>query len=247
VASKTLAQKLYIRPGYTVALLNAPKGVVELLAPLPDDVTIVTTLKQEVDLVILFAKSSAELERGVQELKPVLTPKLVLWFAYPKLSSKVTTDLTRDKGWKSIYALGYEGVASIAIDEVWSGVRFRPGAGKTGDEAVAKLFEGERASFLPIYEKIARVAASFGPDVEVQPRQSYVAFSRGNQFALVKPARQRIDLALKLRNAPFDPRLEAAEGLGSGSMTHRVAITKFDEIDKQVIDWLKDAYRAAGK
>jgi predicted transport protein len=98
-----------------------------------------------------------------------------------------------------------------------------------------------------MYEELVAKAQSLGGDVELQPRQSYVAFARGKQFALVKPSRDRLDLALKLADAPDDPRLESAAGVGSGSMTHRVVITKAGDIDEQVISWLEQAYRAAGK
>jgi hypothetical protein len=247
MATKTLAQKLFIRPGYTVALLDAPKGAADLLAPLPEDVTVVTNTKNKVDFVLQFVKSSAELEKVAKSLKETLNKEVVLWFAYPKKTSKAASDLTRDHGWKPIYDMGFEGVASVAIDNTWSGVRFRIGLPKGEEDVVAKQYEGARATFLPIYQQLVRIAQSLGPDVELVPRQTYVAFSRGKQFALVKPTRDRIDLALKLPKAPTNSRLEPAEGLGSGSMTHRVVLTAVDEIDREVIAWLQDAYRGVNK
>ena len=244
MAARTLAQKLYIRPGYTVALLNAPKGMAELLAPLPDDVTIVINTKSKVDLVLHFVKSGAELEKAGKEFEKSLGEEPVLWFAYPKVSSKVTTDLTRDQGWKPIYDMGYEGVASVAIDSTWSGVRFRRRVAKSEDEQIAQQFAGERAALRPIYDQLVNIMRSLGPDVQIVPRQTYVAFARGKQFALIKPLRNRIDLALKLPIPPLSPRLASAPGLGSGSMTHRVALTRPDEIDRQLIAWIQDAYRA---
>jgi len=247
MATKTLAQKLYIRPGYTIALLNAPKGMTDLLTPLPEDVTVVTNTKDKVDLVLLFVKTSAELEKSAKELGNSLGTDVVLWFAYPKLSSKVASDLTRDKGWKTIYDMGYEGVASVAIDEVWSGIRFKRVVSKTDDDAVAKQYNGARAAYLPLYNQIVSIVRGFGPDVELSVRQSYVAFSRGKQFALVKPSTDRLDLVLKLPHHYLGDRLVAAEGLGSGAMTDKVALTKMEEIDQQVVGWLQDAYRAAGR
>jgi len=247
MTTKTLAQKLYIRPGYTVALLNAPKGMAELLAPLPDDVKVVTNTKEKVDLLLLFVKTSAELEKNAKEIAEILATDAVLWFAYPKLASKVASDLSRDKGWQSIYELGFEGVASVAIDDVWSGIRFKRVNSTSEDALVAKQYDGARAVFLPLYNQIVAIVRAFGPDVELSPRQSYVAFSRGKQFALVKPARDRLDLVLKLPHHPLGNRLEAAAGLGSGAMTSKVALTKMEDLDRQIIGWLQDAYRAAGR
>lgn len=243
MAAKTLAQKLFIRPGYTVALLNAPKGTADLLAPLPDDVTIVTNAKNKVDLVLHFVKTGDELEKAVKELEKSLAGDPVLWFAYPKVSSKVTTDLTRDQGWKPIYEMGFEGVASVAIDSTWSGVRFRRRVAKSEAAQIDSQFTGERAAVRPIYDQLVNIMQNLGPDVQIMPRQTYVAFARGKQFALIKPLRNRIDLALKLPDPPLSPRLESAPGLGSGSMTHRVVLTNPEEIDRQLIAWIQQAYR----
>ncbi len=50
----------------------------------------------------------------------------ILWFAYPKKSSKeYETNLSRDDGWQPLDDLGYEGVRQVAIDEDWSALRFR--------------------------------------------------------------------------------------------------------------------------
>jgi hypothetical protein len=50
----------------------------------------------------------------------------VVWFAYPKGSSKkYKSEITRDHGWQILGELGFEGVRAIAIDEDWSAIRFR--------------------------------------------------------------------------------------------------------------------------
>ena len=48
-----------------------------------------------------------------------------LWFAYPKRSGPVRTDITRDRGWEALVEAGFLGVAQVAIDETWSALRFR--------------------------------------------------------------------------------------------------------------------------
>jgi hypothetical protein len=243
----SLAKKLYIRPGYTVALVNAPEGALDLIAPLPDDVKVVTSTKGKPDLILYFVKSIAELEKAAKDLKKSLGEETILWFAYPKVSSKVATDLTRDRGWKQIYEMGLIGIASIAIDSTWSGLRFRTAVDRTEDELITKQYDDSRAAWRPLYDQLATLARNLGPDVELIPRQTYVAFSRGKQFALVKPSRDHLDLVLKLSSPALSSRLQPALGMGSGSMTHRVALTKAEDIDRQVITWLQDAYRAVNK
>jgi hypothetical protein len=49
----------------------------------------------------------------------------VLWLAYPKKSSGVKTDLSRDAGWPPLEAADFLPVTQISLDETWSALRFR--------------------------------------------------------------------------------------------------------------------------
>jgi hypothetical protein len=66
----------------------------------------------------------------VQALAPAVLSAVVedglLWFAYPKKSGAVKSDLSRDIGWEPVFAGGFDSVAQISIDETWTGFRFRP-------------------------------------------------------------------------------------------------------------------------
>ena len=46
--------------------------------------------------------------------------------AYPKISSGMKSDITRDQGWDAMKGAGWQGVALVSIDDVWSAMRFRP-------------------------------------------------------------------------------------------------------------------------
>ena len=50
----------------------------------------------------------------------------IVWCAWPKRTSGLETDLTRDEGWDALTSAGLRGVATVAIDDTWSGLRFRP-------------------------------------------------------------------------------------------------------------------------
>ncbi|MEM9823270.1 MAG: DUF5655 domain-containing protein, partial [Bacteroidota bacterium] len=72
-----------------------------------------------------------------------------------------------------------------------------------------------------------------------------VSMIRKKQFALIKPAtKTRIDLGLKLKGKPTTKRLESSGPFGS-MCTHRVRLNHVDDVDDQLIDWLKAAYEMA--
>lgn len=124
----SLAKKLGIRPGHRVLVLNPPDGYLERLT-LPDGVTLAAEPDEvQADVVQAFAPSRAELDRIAATAMDALAPGGILWFSHLKRSSGIQTDLTRDKGWDAVLARGLEGIASVSIDDVWSGVRFRPSA-----------------------------------------------------------------------------------------------------------------------
>ncbi|MDI1446352.1 YdeI/OmpD-associated family protein [Polyangium sp. 6x1] len=123
-----LSKKLQIKPNARVLLLGAPDGRAELLDPLPEGVSVAKAARGSFDVVLLFVETAKELERGGPKAISAVRDGGVLWIAYPKKSSKVETDLTRDVGWKVIEEAGWGGVAQVAIDETWSALRFKPEA-----------------------------------------------------------------------------------------------------------------------
>ncbi|BAU43406.1 DUF3052 family protein [Leptolyngbya sp. O-77] len=74
----------------------------------------------------LFVSSKADLKEHLAIAQQALKPGGLLWFAYPKKSSGVKTDITPDMGWDAVTQAGLKGVAQVAIDETWLALRFRP-------------------------------------------------------------------------------------------------------------------------
>ena len=123
-----LAKKLHLKPGYRVLLLHAPDGYRARLDPLPDGATVATEAAsgEAFDAVHLFVRTKTDLDRDGPAALAAVKPGGLLWISYPKRSSKVETDLTRDVGWQSVTEAGWQAVAQIAIDETWAATRFKP-------------------------------------------------------------------------------------------------------------------------
>jgi hypothetical protein len=243
----TLAKKLKIKPGDRIAFVNAPEGYLIALGELPDDVEAVTELKGKFHLVHLFVKDSSQLEKMFPRSLGALNKEGVLWVSYPKKSSKILTDLTRDQGWEVTSKLGQRPVSMISVDDTWSAVRFRKAEGTVGEDAVEAQYAGGKAALKPVYQRLVRMARGFGSDVDLAPRKSYVGLTRGKMFAVIKPStRTRLDLGLKLKGKVASGRLQAAPGFGSGSITHKVALTSLEEVDDELLEWMKEAYEDAG-
>lgn len=120
-----LGKKLQLKQGQHILLLNAPASVVQLLSEEGYAVTTEQEKESKFDAVQLFVHDKAELGKFAHETINNLSLASMLWIAYPKKSSGIISDLTRDEGWKIMSEVGFEGVRQVAIDDVWSSLRFK--------------------------------------------------------------------------------------------------------------------------
>jgi hypothetical protein len=73
---------------------------------LKHDTAMSPTLNGKFDWIQIFVKSKAELDALAPKAAKALKPESILWISFPKGSSKIQTDLTRDKGWEGLQKLG---------------------------------------------------------------------------------------------------------------------------------------------
>jgi hypothetical protein len=118
-----LGKKLGIGAGTRVALVDEPDGFRTLLAPLPPDVIITTTLRRAADVVVVFVTSRVAFQRRIGAAGRAVFPNGGVWISWPKRASKVPTDMTEDVVRDVALPLGLVDNKVCAIDDVWSGLR----------------------------------------------------------------------------------------------------------------------------
>jgi hypothetical protein len=119
-----LPNKLCIREGARVALVNAPEGFESALGALPEGAGLVPASRRGLDVVLLFARSREELVRRFETCAGRIRPDGSLWVAWPKKSSGVETDLAEGYVRQHGLDVGLVDVKVCAVDETWSGLRF---------------------------------------------------------------------------------------------------------------------------
>ena len=118
------------------------------------------------------------------------------------------------------------------------------GSAENKDELIEKQYKGKE-HFKTIYDKLHAEILRFGNDVEVAPKNAYVAFRRKRQFAMLTPAtKTRFEIGLNLKGEPVQGKLESARS--NMMCSHRINLTTESEISKEVIDWIKMSYERAG-
>jgi hypothetical protein len=123
-SGKALVEKLGIKPGWAIAILNAPAGYDRTLGRVPKEVTRKASAVGPLDFVQFFTTERRELERRFGALARSLTPAGMLWISWPKRASGVPTDLTEDVIRAVGLAHGLVDVKVAAVDDVWSGLKF---------------------------------------------------------------------------------------------------------------------------
>ncbi len=113
-----------------------------------------------------------------------------------------------------------------------------------GDEPdlVEAQYSGAKSDLKPIYDAILNKVNGFGGDIELAPKKAYVSLRRNKQFAIVQPStKTRVDVGINLKGDEPTDRLEASGSFNS-MVSHRVRLTAVDQVDAELISWLKEAY-----
>ena len=141
---------------------------------------------------------------------------------------------------KSEFDLGH-GHANAVVHEV-----LNPGEGKPAGQKVDEHFSGKKAIWRETYEDLLAKVKEFGKDVDISPAKSYISLVKGEKkFGILQPSTpERFDIGIKLKGALPTDRLEAA-GSWNAMVTHRVRVGDPNEVDAEVLHWLKQAYEAA--
>jgi Bacteriocin-protection, YdeI or OmpD-Associated len=124
--ASTIFEKLKIKPKFVLLTLNAPHEFKKRLYDLPPGVKIISSGK-EYNQVHWFVYNRAQMEKEMSKVMKLVKPEVTVWVYYPKGTSGIQTDLTRDKGWDRLLAEGDKltWISLISFNETWSVFGFR--------------------------------------------------------------------------------------------------------------------------
>jgi hypothetical protein len=118
-----LPQKLGIKPGTNVVVINRPENYRKLLGKLPEGVRLSDRVTTDSDFVHFFTKRRGELQKRLPRLRAKLSDTGTLWVSWPKKSAGVPSDMTEDVIRDVALPLGLVDTKVCAVDETWSGLK----------------------------------------------------------------------------------------------------------------------------
>lgn len=123
---ETLLEKLQLKDEKNLLVQGLPSSIEKQFAKLTFSKSVTPLLnKRKIDFALIFAVNQNQLAGILKDVIPALQEDAKFWIAYPKLTSKIASDLSRDKNWDFVSDYGFEAVRLIALDNLWSAGRFK--------------------------------------------------------------------------------------------------------------------------
>ncbi len=118
------------------------------------------------------------------------------------------------------------------------------GSADNQDDLITKQYQGKE-HFKPIYDKLISEIQTFGNDIEIAPKISYVSIRRKKQFAILNPAtKTRFEIGINLKGQVPKGKLEPEKP--NAMCSHKININDIKDIDSEVFEWIKKSYDKAG-
>lgn len=118
------------------------------------------------------------------------------------------------------------------------------GSADNQEDLITKQYQGKE-HFKPIYDNLLSEIQTYGKDIEIAPKNTYVSLRRKKQFAILNPAtKTRFEIGINLKGQEPKGKLEAEKP--NSMCSHKIRIAEIKDIDQEVFEWIKTAYENAG-
>lgn len=123
--SNSLFEKLELSEGKNLLIQGLPSSIEKQFAKLSYAKNVTPLLKaKKIDFALVFAVNRNQLANILRDVFPALHDCSKLWIAYPKVTSKIASDLNRHTNWEVLIDGAYEAINQVALDHVWTAMLF---------------------------------------------------------------------------------------------------------------------------
>jgi len=187
MSNLSLFEKLQLADEKCLLIQGLPSSIEKQFAKLSYAKNVTPLVKsRKVDFALLFAINQNQLQNIMKDVMPALHNDSKLWVAYPKVTSKIVSDLNRESSWDFFTQNAYEGVSLVDLDHMWSAIRFI----KAGSTSHIKPVESKEK----VDEKIEVKGVEFEKNLTIIPNVLEKAFVKHKQakeiFSSLSPSHQ---------------------------------------------------------
>jgi hypothetical protein len=124
--SQTIFEKLQLTNEKNVLIQGLPSSIEKQFAKLSFAKNLTPLLRsRRIDFALIFAVNESQLNGILHDIMPAIKEESKLWVAFPKITSKIVTDLNRESSWNKLVAAGYESIEQVSLDHVWNAYQFK--------------------------------------------------------------------------------------------------------------------------
>jgi hypothetical protein len=210
--SLSMLEKLQLKDERNVLIQGLPSTVEKQFVKITFAKNVTPLLKaRKIDFALVFAISHKQLKDILSDVVPALHDDAKLWVAYPKVASKIVSDLTRESNWECIDHFGYEEVRLITLDSIWTAMRFKKTNRSMSESVVVekKSKESENKTIttpaaLELLFSKNHAAKSFYETLSFSNKNEYITWIAGAKKETTKLARLEATI-LKLNYLKRNP------------------------------------------
>jgi hypothetical protein len=123
--SQTLFEKLQLKNEKTLLIQGLPSSIEKQFNKLSFAKNLTPLLRsRKIDFALVFCVNENQLNAILDDIMPALKDESKMWVAYPKVTSKIVTDLNRVNCWHKLTEAGYETAEQVSLDHVWHALQF---------------------------------------------------------------------------------------------------------------------------
>ena len=142
MSQPSIVEKLHLCEERNLLIQGLPSSIEKQFAKLSFSKNVTPLLRsKKIDWALVFAVNENQLNNILKDVLPALHDDSKLWVAYPKSTSKITSDLNRDCSWSTLTGNGFEGVVQVALDHVWSALWWKKSGACKEDEGACQSVE----------------------------------------------------------------------------------------------------------
>ena len=135
--SQSLFEKLQLADEKNLLIQGLPSSIEKQFNKLSFAKHMTPLLKnRKIDFALVFAVSENQLNGILNDVMPSLKDDSKFWVAYPKVTSKIVTDLNRECSWNMLTDEGYESIERVELDHVWTAMRFTRNEDDRSDDII---------------------------------------------------------------------------------------------------------------
>jgi hypothetical protein len=126
MSQQSLLEKLELSSEKNLLIQGLPSSIEKQFIKISYSKNVTPLLKlKKIEFALVFAINTSQLNAILTDVIPALHKDGRLWIAYPKSTSKITSDLNRDCSWDILANNNFESISEVVLDHCWSALHFK--------------------------------------------------------------------------------------------------------------------------